>query len=93
MPWQALRQALGQAGQGHAASGQGVVAGDGVGFILDCDIARAGTTACILRGLRSQVPIQRCDAAFELGSIVLRPQDLESKISGHFDSRTSRLCA
>ena len=75
------------------ATGQGVVAGDGVGLMLDCDIARTGTTACILSRLRSEVPIQRCDAALESGSIVLRTQDLESKVSGHFDSRTSRLCA
>ena len=93
IPWQSLRQALWQVGQRHAACGQGVVAGDGVGFFLDGDKARTGTTACILRGLRSEVPIQRRDAAFESGSIVLRPEDLKSKICGHFDSRTSRPCA
>jgi hypothetical protein len=61
--------------------------------MLDCDIARTGTTARILCGLRSEVLIQRCDAACKSGSLMLRPQDFKSKISGHLDSRTSRLCA
>jgi hypothetical protein len=92
IPWQSLRQSLGEVGQWHAACGQDVVAGDGMAHILDCNAARIGTTASVLRGLRSEVPIQRGHTALESGSIVLRPQDLKSEISSHLESRTSRLC-